>query len=69
MRDETGTWNVYDSYAQPGQKLDFNLTAVGSAELNTYVNNELLNHVQIGKEPPKLKEPTKVKGTAAEPTP
>ncbi|HZO94307.1 MAG TPA: PASTA domain-containing protein [Candidatus Baltobacteraceae bacterium] len=51
VRDDTGTWNVYDGYAQGGQKLDFNLTVVGSATLETYVNNELLNQTQVGEEP------------------
>jgi beta-lactam-binding protein with PASTA domain len=53
VRDETGTWNVYDGYAQGGQKLDFNVTAVGTAELETYVNNELLNQTALGVEPGK----------------
>jgi serine/threonine-protein kinase len=51
VRDDTGTWNVYDGFAQGGQKLDFNVTAVGSAEIDTYINNELLNQTQIGREP------------------
>ena len=51
VRDETGTWNVYDGFAQGGQKLDFNVTAVGSAEIDTYINNELLNQTQLGREP------------------
>jgi len=50
VRDDTGTWNVYDGYAQGGQKLDFNVTAIGTAELDTYINNELLNQSPIGKE-------------------
>jgi PASTA domain len=52
VRDDTGTWNVYDGFAQGGQKLDFNVTAVGTAELDTYINNELLNQTVIGREPP-----------------
>jgi beta-lactam-binding protein with PASTA domain len=52
LRDETGTWNVYDGDAQGGQKLDFNVTAVGTAGVDTYINNELLSHVTIGVEPP-----------------
>lgn len=52
VRDDTGTWNVYDAYAQPGERLDFNLTVIGSASLETYINNELLNQTQLGKEPP-----------------
>jgi beta-lactam-binding protein with PASTA domain len=52
VRDQTGAWNVYDGYAQGGQKLDLNVTAVGTAELDTYVNEELLNATKIGVEPP-----------------
>jgi serine/threonine-protein kinase len=51
VHDETGTWNVYNGYAQPHQKLDFNLTVVGTSELDTYVNNELLGSTQLGVEP------------------
>ena len=51
VRDETGTWNVYDGFAQGGQKLDFNVNAVGSAEVDTYLNNELLNQTVVGREP------------------
>ncbi len=54
VRDQTGTWNVYDGYAQGGQKLDLNVTAVGTAELDTYVNEELLNSTKVGVEPPGL---------------
>ncbi len=52
MRDETGTWNLYDAYAQPRQKLDFNVTAIGTSELDMYVDNELLSATKLGKEPP-----------------
>jgi beta-lactam-binding protein with PASTA domain len=54
VRDETGTWNVYDGYAQGGAKLDLTITAIGTAELDTYVNNELLDVATIGVEPPQL---------------
>ena len=53
VHDETGTWNVYNSYAQGGQKLDFNLTVVGKSELDTYINNELLSQVTLGVEAPR----------------
>lgn len=53
VRDDTGTWNVYDGFAQGGQKLDFNVTAVGTAELDTYINNELLNQTRLGVEAPR----------------
>jgi beta-lactam-binding protein with PASTA domain len=52
VRDDTGTWNVYDAYAQGGAKIDLNVTAIGTAELDTYVNNELLDVAKIGIEPP-----------------
>ncbi len=51
VRDDTGTWDVFDGYAQGGQKLDLNVTAVGTAELDTYVDNELLDATKIGVEP------------------
>jgi serine/threonine-protein kinase len=68
VRDQTGTWNVYDGYAQGGQKLDLNVTAVGTAELDTYVNNELLNSATIGVEPPLPPIPHSAKSPAPIPT-
>ncbi len=50
--DQTGTWNVFSAYVEPGQKLDFNLTLVGTAELDTYINGDLENTTTIGVEPP-----------------
>jgi serine/threonine-protein kinase len=52
VRDDTGTWNVYDGFAQPGQRLEFDLTTVGTAWLDTYLNNELQSQTLLGKEPP-----------------
>jgi serine/threonine-protein kinase len=51
VRDDTGTWNVYNAYAQPKQKLEFNLTVVGTAELDVYIDNELLDSTRLGIEP------------------
>jgi beta-lactam-binding protein with PASTA domain len=51
VTDETGTRNVYNAYAEPKQKLDFNLTAVGTAEVDVFVNDELLAATKIGVEP------------------
>jgi serine/threonine-protein kinase len=53
VHDETGTQNIYNGYAQGGQKLDFNITVVGTSELDTYINNELLSQVTLGVEPPR----------------
>jgi beta-lactam-binding protein with PASTA domain len=52
VRDDTGTWDVYDGFAEPGQRLEFNLTTVGTAWLDTYLNNELQSQTLLGKEPP-----------------
>jgi len=52
VRDETGDWNVYDAFAQPHQKLDFNLTVIGTATLDVYVNGDLLSSTRLGEEPP-----------------
>ncbi len=67
VRDQTGTWNVYDGYAQGGQKLDLNVTAIGTAELDTYINNELLDSAKIGVEPPLpgLPHPSKSQSSSA----
>ena len=53
VHDETGTWNVYNGFAEGGQKLDFNLTVVGKSELDTYINNELLSQVTLGNDAPR----------------
>ena len=58
LRDQTGTWNAFEAYAQPRQKFDFNLTVIGTAELDMYVNNELLNSTTLGVEPPLPPLPT-----------
>lgn len=60
LRDQTGRWNVYDGYAESGQKLDFTVNAVGTAELETYVNEELLDSAKFGVEPAGM--PPGVKG-------
>jgi serine/threonine-protein kinase len=69
VRDQTGDWNVYDGYAQGGQKLDLNVTAVGTAELDTYVNEELLNATKIGVEPPGMPPVPKTPLPTAKPEP
>jgi beta-lactam-binding protein with PASTA domain len=51
VHDETGTWDVYNAYAEPKAKLDFNLTVVGTAELDVFVNNELIDSAKLGVEP------------------
>ena len=53
VRDETGQRGTsYNAFAQPKQRLDFNLTAVGTSELDVFVNNELIDSTKLGVEPP-----------------
>jgi hypothetical protein len=63
VRDETGTWTAYDGFAQSGQKLDFTVTVVGTSELDTYVNNELLNQTKLGSEPPNVEPASQALGS------
>ncbi|MBV8722446.1 MAG: PASTA domain-containing protein [Candidatus Eremiobacteraeota bacterium] len=53
VRDDTGAWNAFDGYAQPGQRLDFDLTVVGTSWVDVFLNNELQSQTQLGKEPPR----------------
>ena len=53
VRDDTGEWNVYDGFAMPGQRLDFDLTVVGTSWVDVYLNNALQSQTQLGKEPPR----------------
>jgi len=53
VRDDTGEWNIYDGFAMPGQRLDFDLTVIGTSWVDVYLNNELQSQTQLGKEPPR----------------
>jgi eukaryotic-like serine/threonine-protein kinase len=52
MYDATGKYDLYHAYAEPGQKLDFTVTAVGTSVLGLYVNNQLVGETRLGAEPP-----------------
>jgi len=52
VTDATGQWNLFDAYAQPGQKLDFTVTAVGSSLVDMFINNSLVSETRLGVEPP-----------------
>lgn len=54
MRDATGRYDFYHAYADPGQKLDFTVTAVGTSVLDMYVNDTLVGETRLGTEPPKV---------------
>lgn len=50
--DNTGIYDLFNAYAQPGQKLEFNVTTVGTSVLDMYVNNQLVGESRLGVEPP-----------------
>lgn len=52
MYDATGKYDLYHAYAEPGQKLDFTVTAIGTSVLGMYVNNTLVGETRLGAEPP-----------------
>jgi beta-lactam-binding protein with PASTA domain len=54
MYDATGKYDLYHAYAEPGQKLDFTVTAVGTSVLGMYVNNQLVGETRLGAEPPAI---------------
>ncbi len=51
VTDATGKWNLYDAYAQPGQKLDFNVSALGTSLVDFFVNDALVAETRLGTEP------------------
>jgi beta-lactam-binding protein with PASTA domain len=54
LTDATGQYDVYRAFAEPGQKLDFTITAVGTSLLDMYVNNQLVGETRLGIEPSKI---------------
>ena len=54
LTDATGQYDLYHAFAEPGQKLDFTVTAVGTSLLDMYVNNTLVGETRLGTEPPKV---------------
>ncbi|MGB6518530.1 MAG: PASTA domain-containing protein [Candidatus Cybelea sp.] len=54
LTDATGQYDLYHAFAEPGQKLDFTVTAVGTSLLDMYVNNTLVGETRLGSEPPKV---------------
>lgn len=63
VTDATGRYDLYHAFAEPGQKLDFVVTAVGTSLLDMYVNDTLVGETRLGT------EPARVYSTKASPTP
>ncbi|MGZ3496186.1 MAG: PASTA domain-containing protein [Vulcanimicrobiaceae bacterium] len=53
VTDDTGQYNLFDGFAQPGQKMDFNVTTIGASVVDFYVNNVLVGETRLGEEPKK----------------
>ncbi len=54
VTDATGQYDLYRAFAEPGQKLDFTVTAVGTSVLDMYVNETLVGEERLGTEPPRV---------------
>ncbi len=52
LTDATGQYDLYRAFAEPGQKLDFTVTAVGTSVLDMFVNDQLVGETRLGAEPP-----------------
>jgi hypothetical protein len=51
VTDATGRYDLYHAFAEPGQKLDFTVTALGTSVLDMYVNGTLAGETRLGTEP------------------
>jgi len=54
VRDATGQYDAYRAFAQPGQKLDFVVTAVGTSVVDLFVDNALVGETRLGDEPARI---------------
>ena len=54
VRDATGQYDAYHAYAQPGQKLDFTVTAVGTSVVQLFVDNTMVGETRLGDEPARI---------------
>jgi beta-lactam-binding protein with PASTA domain len=54
LTDATGQYDLYHAFAEPGQKLDFTVTAIGTSVLDMYVNDALVGESRLGVEPPRV---------------
>lgn len=52
VTDATGRYDLFNAFAQPGQKLDFTVTTVGTSVVDMYVNDVLVGESRLGDEPP-----------------
>ncbi len=51
VRDATGAYDAYRAYAQPGQKIDFTVSALGTSVVDFFANDVLVGETRLGNEP------------------
>ena len=68
VTDMTGKYTMYDAYAQPGQKLDFTVSAMGTSIVDFFVNNNLVAESRLGREPPAVYSEKRPPGKAPAPS-
>ncbi len=51
VSDATGNYDLFDAYAQAGQKFDFTVTSVGSSVVSMFVNGAKVGTTVLGEEP------------------
>ncbi len=69
VSDETGRYDLFDGYAQPGQKFDFNVTTIGTLAIYFFVNDTLLGETKVGQEPKNAYQGVDEKKRGASPAP
>ncbi|MBC5815401.1 MAG: hypothetical protein GIW97_02565, partial [Candidatus Eremiobacteraeota bacterium] len=69
VTDMTGKYTLYDAFAQPGQKLDFTVPAMGTSVVDFFVNNALIAESRLGREPPAVYSEPRKPGESPEPNP
>ena len=51
VTDATGTYDAFNAYAQPGQKLDFVVSTLGTSVVDLFVDDVLVGETRLGNEP------------------
>jgi beta-lactam-binding protein with PASTA domain len=69
VSDETGSYDLFSGYAEPGQKFDFNVTTVGTSAIYFFVNDTLLGETKVGQEPQNAYKGVKRRNKTATPAP
>ncbi|MDQ2865609.1 MAG: PASTA domain-containing protein [Candidatus Eremiobacteraeota bacterium] len=67
VRDATGQYDAYRAYAQPGQKLDFVVTTLGTSIVDLLANDALVGESRLGNEPVKIYDEGKPSPTPSSP--